>query len=264
LPTFTPVMQTLLGGVDPASFPRAPGITPVSTGSGETALDIPNTDAALHEDGAQIAQAKPMDRMHQPTAEGIRGVAPPTEPPPNDPETEKAFQDWPGVDVVLGNGERIPDPRSPTGHIMAPFNDLNSVAAAGRSVGWKALGTLGRAWSVDEAKKTAKELTRQYLAQGGDFDYQRRRYEKGKDGFTQLPQFRNISNINVGLFLEQAFRIITGGTHIKFDKDYALKLAGEYARENSSNYRPNEPYGLDPETRKYIERGYDIGLEGNY
>jgi len=32
LPTFRPVRQTLLGGADPASFPRAPGITPVSTG----------------------------------------------------------------------------------------------------------------------------------------------------------------------------------------------------------------------------------------
>ncbi|HZQ01748.1 MAG TPA: transglycosylase SLT domain-containing protein [Reyranella sp.] len=59
LPTFTPVMQTLLGGADPESLPRAPGITPVSTGSGDTASDIPDTNTALHEDGAQIAQAKP-------------------------------------------------------------------------------------------------------------------------------------------------------------------------------------------------------------
>jgi hypothetical protein len=41
-----------------------------------------------------------------------------------------------------------------------------------------------------------------------------------------------------------------------------LKIAGDYARQNSSNYYPNEPYGLDPQTRKYIEKGYEIGKEG--
>jgi hypothetical protein len=37
-----------------------------------------------------------------------------------------------------------------------------------------------------------------------------------------------------------------------------------YAREHSSNYYPNEPYGLDPETRKYIETGYDIGRKNQF
>ena len=41
-----------------------------------------------------------------------------------------------------------------------------------------------------------------------------------------------------------------------------LKIAGDYARENSRNYYPNEPYGLDPQTRKYIEKGFEIGEMG--
>ena len=148
---------------------------------------------------------------------------------------------------------------------MAPFNDLDRVAAAGRDVGRHALEALcSSGGNVNEAKRVARELTKPYLAQGGLFDYQRRPYEKGKDGYTQLRQFRNVSNINVGLFLQQTFRTITFGTHIKLDKDYALQIAGEYARENSSNYRPDQPYGLDPETRKFIELGYDIGLNGQH
>lgn len=96
---------------------------------------------------------------------------------------------------------------------------------------------------------------RHYLAQGGVFDYQRRAYEYGKDGFTQLRQFRNISNVNVGLLCQQ-----TGF----LTKEETLTIAGNYARENSSNYHPYEPYGLDPQTRKYIEEGYDIGKKRLY
>ena len=239
---------------------------------GEVASDTPATDRAVHQDGAQFAKAEPPGAP-EPPVEGTRGIAPATEPPPNDPETEKAFQEWPGVEVVLGNGERIPDPKSPTGHVMAPFNDLDQVAAVGREIGakakdvfsaelWRTNGNVDAA--VEAAKHAAKELTRSYLAQGGAFDYQRRRYEKGKDGFTQLRQFRSISNVNVGLLLHEAFHVLSFGTHIKFDKNYALQIAGEYARGNSSNYWPGEPYRLDPETRKYIETGYDIGLNNLY
>lgn len=43
-----------------------------------------------------------------------------------------------------------------------------------------------------------------------------------------------------------------------------LEVAGDYAKENSSNYMPNEPYGLDPRVRRWIERGYAAGASGAF
>jgi hypothetical protein len=43
-----------------------------------------------------------------------------------------------------------------------------------------------------------------------------------------------------------------------------LTIAGEYAKRNSSNYRPNEPYGLDPQIRTLTEQGYQVGASGVY
>jgi hypothetical protein len=91
--------------------------------------------------------------------------------PPNDPAIEKAFERWLGVYVTLKNGERIPDPSSPTGYVMAPFNDLEDVAAAGRAVGSEVLKTALTTLSKSEAEKKGRELVRHYLAQGGVFDY---------------------------------------------------------------------------------------------
>jgi hypothetical protein len=135
---------------------------------------------------------------------------------------------------------------------MAPFNDLASVAAAGREIGKEVQARLAVTLSFERAEELGKELVKKYLGQGGIFDYQRRHYEHGKDGFTQLRQFRNIANINVGLLCQQA----------GLPKERVLTIAGDYARENSSNYYPYEPYGLDPETRKYIEIGFEIGRKG--
>src|SRR6185312_14791922 len=84
----------------------------------------------LVSDDVQVAQAAPDDR--QPTGVPRRGVAPPTEPPFHDPDLEKAFQQFPGKELVLSNGKRVADPSSPTGYVMTPFNDLKGVAAAAR------------------------------------------------------------------------------------------------------------------------------------
>jgi hypothetical protein len=43
-----------------------------------------------------------------------------------------------------------------------------------------------------------------------------------------------------------------------------LRQAGEFAGLKASNYRANEPYGLDPQTREFIELGYRIGASGMY
>jgi len=123
------------------------------------------------------------------------GFAPLMEPPSNDPEFIKASKAWPGVPVVLPNGEHIEDPKSPTHYVMAPFPKLESVVEAAR-----------RARSEIQAVKTTSptltpliaaalyDALHRYVDHYGDFDYQRQPNKDQKGGFVQLPQFRNISN----------------------------------------------------------------------
>ena len=88
--------------------------------------------------------------------------------------------------------------------------------------------------------------------QGGTYDHQRR--GNMITGYTQLPQFRPIANVNVGLLAQQAGLTL----------DQTLDIAGTYARLRSSNADPNAPYGLDPQTLHYIKRGYEIGQTGMF
>lgn len=74
----------------------------------------------------------------------------------------------------------------------------------------------------------------------------------GKDGFVQLRQFRNISNINVGLFAQK----------LGLPLWVTLKIAGEYASKNSSNAKPGQPFNLDPQTMDHIVTGYHLGDDG--
>ncbi|MEI6204153.1 MAG: hypothetical protein WCP68_19575, partial [Enhydrobacter sp.] len=71
---------------------------------------------------------------------------------------------------------------------------------------------------------------------------------------TAPPQFRNVSNFNVGLFMQQA------GIPLPI----TLTVAGRFASKYSSNYRPDEEYGLDPQTREFIENGYRVGEGGAF
>lgn len=199
----------------------------------------------------QIAQATPDGG---PQIDGPRrGIAPPTEPPFHDSDLEKAFQEFRGEELLLSNGKWVVDPNSPTGYVMTPFNDLKSVAAAARRAKAEHPD-----WDLSQSitlwdKKTLDELEtvlRANLGQAGTFDYQRRRYPPGKDGLTQLRQFRSVANINVGLFAQQ----------LGLSRKETLGLAGYYALKNSSNRNLlHPPYFLDPDTQKYIETGCEIG-----
>jgi hypothetical protein len=157
------------------------------------------------------------------------------------------------VEVRLPNGSYIEDARSPTGHVMAPFNDLKDVAAAGRREREKIENNPGPP-NNGEILAKVKEALKANLGQGGTYDYQRRLNRHGKDGFTQLPQFRNIANINVGLFCQQ-FGLSLGN---------ALIIAGTYALTHSKNSSWSKPYFLDDDTRKYIEIGYRLGESGMF
>lgn len=153
----------------------------------------------------------------------------------------------PGMVVVLPDGSTITDPQSPTGKLMAPVADLNAVAKAGR-----------------ETRETFRALAvtpigaRLYLAavlglnvgHGGTFDYQRRGNKI--TGYTHLQQFDKVSNLNVGLFAQQAGLTL----------EEILDIAGTFARNFSSNSDPTQPYGLSRTQLKFITRGYQIGESG--
>jgi hypothetical protein len=158
-----------------------------------------------------------------------------------------------GVAVILPDGQRMRDPKSPTGFLMSPVADLSPVAASGREV-----GSSYRAMLSDPQVQTGaiEYLGAAILANvgtGGRFDFQR----KGNiiTGFKQFRQFRPVANFNVGLFMQQ-----TG----LFSLDDTLRTAGTYAHWLSSNARPNAAHGLDPSTEAWISAGYRAGTAGNY
>jgi hypothetical protein len=140
--------------------------------------------------------------------EGRRGVASPVEPPSNSLELEHDFENWDGRLVRLPDGSLVADPHSPTGSLMSPFGDLGDVATAARRVGPDAIDYLSthlKEVLTDHGGVADHfvNIFRGYIGQGGTFDYQRRRYALGIDGFTQLRQFRNVSNFNVGCFVSK-------------------------------------------------------------
>jgi len=183
-----------------------------------------------------------------------RAIAPNVEPPSNSPEFISALQQWKGRRVVLPNGKPVVDDTSPTGHLMSPFADLGNVAAAGRQAGARFRALLALDPAGTRAFEYAYEAVKATLGQGGDFDYQRRINKDDPSGFTQLRQFRNVSNVNVGLYMQQ----------MGVPRWMALEIAGRYARRYSSNAKSDQPYGLDPQTREFIELGYKIGSQGHF
>jgi hypothetical protein len=199
----------------------------------------------------QVARAAPSEI--RPTDAPRLGIGPPTEPPSNDQDLEKAFQRQTGVEVKLPDSSYIEDLHSPTGRVMAPFNDLMEVAASGRRAREEIENNPGPPNNGEILAKIRAAL-KTNVGQGGTYDYQRRANKYGKDGFTQLPQFRNISNVNVGLFSRQ----------FGLSLNLTLTIAGLYALARSSNSSLSKPYFLDEDTRKYIEAGYRIGESGTF
>ncbi|MSP74977.1 MAG: hypothetical protein EXR12_02450 [Rhodospirillaceae bacterium] len=129
--------------------------------------------------------------------------------PSGDREYLKSLEQFRGRAVRLPDGSRVPDPYSPTGDLMSPVEDLSRVARAGRAArsAWIYEGIAIAALTPENLEKHYKQVyafVRSALAQGGEFDYQRKAALGEKSGFVQLRQFRNVSNFNVGLFMQQA------------------------------------------------------------
>ncbi|MBI2737686.1 MAG: hypothetical protein HYX38_14235 [Rhodospirillales bacterium] len=169
--------------------------------------------------------------------------------PPEKPQSKLKKDPSPGVVVVLPDKSTIPDPQSPTGQLMAPTADLSEVAAAGR-----------RAKEMLDELSVFPPAYLAYLAgtlgwnvgQGGTFDYQR--VGNRITGYTHRQQFVKVSNLNVGLFAQQAGLTL----------EQTLIIAGEFARLRSSNADEKEPYGLNSTQREFITRGYKIGASGMF
>src|SRR5712691_853685 len=155
-----------------------------------------------------------------------------------------------GVPVQLSNGQNVPDLKSPTGYLMSPVADLGPVAAAGRRAGETYRSLLSNPETAPSALLYLGASLYANFHHGGIFDYQRQ--GNWLTGFTQLPQFYHVSNVNVGLFAQQAGLTL----------DETLSIAGLYARLFSKNADPKDQYGLNSRTRKFIETGFNIGERG--
>ena len=167
-------------------------------------------------------------------------------------------RDNPGAPVVLPDASQVRDDED-NGLLMSPVGDLSAVAAAGREVGNKYRERLRAAQTEGDFGNAVgcliMELKRN-LGHGGAFDYQRERNTdpNSTEEFTQLQQFRDVANFNVGLFCQQAGLTLT----------QTLLIAGTYATFNSKNRNFSKPYFLDERTRRYIEKGYAAGASGTF
>lgn len=160
-----------------------------------------------------------------------------------------------GAHAALPNGKLIADPYSRTGYLVSPVSDLRPVAGAGRQA-----GSTYQQMLASPDSDTQQAALSQFigsiggaLGQGGSFDYQRT--GNHLTGFFQRPEFRDVSNFNVGLYMQQ-----TG----QFSEESTLSIAGTFARNFSGNYRPDGPFGLDARTAALIRAGYRAGASGAF
>jgi hypothetical protein len=161
------------------------------------------------------------------------------------PGTSLKTDPSPGEAVVLPDGSTIADETSSTGKVMSPTADLSAVAAAGRRTGFMHRAMLIDPLTAGAAPAWMVANLRANVSHGGTFDYQRR-------GDQFLGQFTPVSNVNVGLFAQQA----------GLSLEETLAIAGLYARRYSGNAKPGEPHGLHPNQLKYITAGFKIGQSG--
>ena len=156
-----------------------------------------------------------------------------------------------GVPAVLPNGSNVPDPNSTTGVMMSPVGNLSDVAAAGQSAGAEFRDLLQSAPQAAGQFEVASFGAA--VGTGGKFDYQRSGNQilglLHLHSFKHHPQFRDVSNFNVGLFA-QKFGLSLQET---------LTMTGHYAHMFSSNAAPSQPYGLDPRVTQFVTAGYSAG-----
>lgn len=145
----------------------------------------------------------------------------------------------------------MPDPNSPTGSMMSPVANLSDVAAAGKSAGVEFRDLV----KSDSQAAGGFEVGSfgAAVGTGGKFDYQRSGNQilglLHLHGFKHHPQFRDVSNFNVGLFSQQ----------FGLSLQETLTMTGHYAHMFSGNAAPSQPYGLDPRVTQFVTAGYNAG-----
>jgi RHS repeat-associated protein len=162
---------------------------------------------------------------------------------------------FPGVPVRLPNGDTVPDPKSPTGKMMSIVADLSPVANDAKKVKDLIQGLMATGNSEGILGILIGALGRS-VATGGQYDYQRVGPQSDiiTGGFQQLPQFKAVSNFNVGLFAQQAGLTL----------NELIDIASAYARAISTNKDRSGPNGMDPETYHFTVLGYQAGKSGIY
>jgi hypothetical protein len=211
-------------------------------------------------DGDQIAQV--------PEPDGTRGrpgmIVPEGEGPIKlPPHNDRASPEWAGSIVVLPDGSLIEDPfpdrRNHTGYVMAPVDNLEEVAEAGRRDGMDYRATQDLPIPGADEQGEASRIMSLFgnVGTGGRYDTQRGSRSSQimallRNDFIQHRQFRPIANINVGLY----------GQQFGLTLEQTLGIAGIWARIASSNTDPNAPQKLDARTEYFIRKGYEIGAKG--
>lgn len=154
--------------------------------------------------------------------------------------------------MVLPNGQTVPDQFSPTGNLMSPVADLSEVVVTGHLIGDTYSSLLSDPEFSSGAYLYLMSALNTAVGQGGTYDYQRT--GNRITGFKQFPQYRDVSNFNVGLVTQAAGLTL----------DETLSIAGGLAYFESSNYNPNNPYGLSLQTAAFIRLGYYYGQSGAF
>ncbi|HTG20861.1 MAG TPA: hypothetical protein VK681_12515 [Reyranella sp.] len=208
-------------------------------------------DNPIDQAGPAAEPPSPLQKTSGGTDFNPIGSAQAQTPQAQQPGTSLEVDPSPGEAVVLPDGLTIPSVDSPTtGQVMSPVADLTPVAAAGRQAGLRYRAMLDNPQTAPLAPFYLATALGASLGHAGTFDYQRR----GNiiTGYTQLPQFREVSNINVGIFAQQAGLTL----------DETLKLAETFAWGRSNNYHRDQPNGLDDKTAQFIRSGFNIAKTG--
>ena len=157
--------------------------------------------------------------------------------------------------VLLPNGKLPTDAEGHSIRIPTPKADLSEVARAGRDAG--ATYAAGLASGYEGAVPMFYGEMSAALAPGGRFDYQR----SGNQiiglllgNFEHHNRYVNVSNVNVGLWLQQA----------GYTLEEALRLAGDYSKRFSGQTTRRTDYGLTEEQQKYTILGWRLGESGAY
>lgn len=139
---------------------------------------------------------------------------------------------------------------------MSPYANASNVAENDRRTGATYFGMINSPVEAGDPNAYLASQLALDLGHAGRFDYQRQGIPiiGYATGFTQSPQFRDVANFNVGLYMQQA----------GFTLDETLSIAGRFASRLSINTDPKKPYRLDAQTAEFIEVGYDAGKSGMF